>query len=163
MIIAVCPGTFDPITNGHLDIIGRATDIYDKIVVGVAKNPVKKTLFTLEERLRLAKLSLAEFVKVEVEEFDSLLVEFAQKHQAKVVIKGLRAVSDFEHELQMAQLNKRLNREIETTFMMASPEYMYLSSSAVKEIAMYGGDITGLVPEVVKEELKKIDWRQTLR
>lgn len=154
MIVAVCPGTFDPITNGHLDIIGRATDIYDKIVVGVAKNPVKKTLFTLEERLRLAKISLATFAKVEVEAFDSLLVEFAKKHQAKVVIKGLRAVSDFEHELQMAQLNKRLNSKIETTFMMASPEYMYLSSSAVKEIAMYGGDITGLVPDVVQEELK---------
>jgi len=154
MIVAVCPGTFDPITNGHLDIIGRATDIYDKIVVGVAENPVKKTLFTLEERLRLARISLAEFPKVEVQAFSSLLVEFAQKQQAKVIIKGLRAVSDFEHELQMAHLNKRLNSEIETIFMMASPEYMYLSSSAVKEIAMYGGDITGLVPDVVKEELK---------
>jgi len=154
MIVAVCPGTFDPITNGHLDIIGRATDIYDKIVVGVAENPVKKTLFTLEERLRLARISLAEFPKVEVQAFASLLVEFAQKQQAKVIIKGLRAVSDFEHELQMAHLNKRLNSEIETIFMMASPEYMYLSSSAVKEIAMYGGDITGLVPDVVKEELK---------
>ena len=154
MIVAVCPGTFDPITNGHLDIIGRATDIYDKIVVGVAENPVKKTLFTLEERLRLARISLAEFPKVEVQAFASLLVEFAQKQQAKVIIKGLRAVSDFEHELQMAHLNKRLNSEIETIFMMASAEYMYLSSSAVKEIAMYGGDITGLVPDVVKEELK---------
>lgn len=154
MIIGVCPGTFDPITNGHLDIIGRATQIYDKIVVGVAKNPVKAALFSLEERLQLAKLSLASFDKVEVESFDSLLVEFAEKHQAKVVIKGLRAVSDFEHELQMAHLNKRLNENIETIFMMASPEYMYLSSSAVKEIALYGGDISGLVPEVVKEELK---------
>lgn len=154
MIVAVCPGTFDPITNGHLDIIGRATDIYDKIVVGVAKNPLKSALFSLEERLRLARLSLAAFDKVVVEAFDSLLVDFAQKYQAKVIIKGLRAVSDFEHELQMAHLNKRLNSQIETVFMMASPEYMYLSSSAVKEIAMYNGDITGLVPEIVKEELK---------
>ena len=150
---AVCPGSFDPITLGHLDIIERSTYIYDRVVVGIADNPSKAELFSLEERLDFTKEALKNLAKVEVLVFRSLLVEFAQEHGAKVIIKGLRAISDFEHEFQMAHLNKRLDSTIETVFLMASPECMFLSSSAVKEIAAYGGNISEFVPSGIEARL----------
>lgn len=153
MRIGVCPGSFDPITNGHLDIIQRSAYIYDKVIVGVAKNPSKKTLFSLEERLLMVNDSIGKIDTVETKTFEGLLVDFAYEQQASVIIKGLRAVSDFEHEFQMAHLNKKLNSKIETVFLMASHECMFLSSSAVKEIAMYGGSLAGLVNEQVEKKL----------
>lgn len=155
MRIAVYPGSFDPITNGHLDIIERAAQLYDEVVVGVAKNTRKSPLFSLKDRIRFAGNALAHLKNVRIESFNCLLVEFARRHDAHSIIKGLRAVSDFEHEFQMAQLNRKLDPSIETMFMMASPEYAYLSSSAVKEIAEYGGCLEGLVPPEVEEGLRK--------
>lgn len=153
MRVAVCPGSFDPITNGHLDIIDRACYLYDRVVVGVAVNPEKKPLFKVEERVRFIERALEDRDKVVVEPYDTLLVDFARKCKARVIIRGLRAVSDFEREFQIAQFNKKLDPTIETVFMMASPQYAYLSSSVVKEIAKYGGCVRGLVPEEVEEEL----------
>jgi pantetheine-phosphate adenylyltransferase len=149
----VCPGTFDPVTNGHLDIIYRAAQISDIVVVGVAEKSSKNLLFTLEERIDFIKSQISGKNGIMVESFDSLVVKFAGKHEAKAIVRGLRAVTDFEHEFQMAQLNKELAPDIETVFIMAKPEYGYLSSSAVKEIALYNGDVTGLVSETVKEAL----------
>ncbi len=145
MPIAICPGSFDPITLGHLDIIERSTYIYDKVVVGIADNPVKQTLFSLDERVDMVAEVVVGLRNVTVAPFGGLLVEFAKDNGAQVIIKGLRAISDFEHEFQMAHLNKKLDGSVETVFMMASPEYMFLSSSAVKEVAMFGGDLNGLV------------------
>ncbi len=156
MQIAVCPGSFDPITIGHLDIIERASKIYDKVIVAVAINTSKQPTFTLEERLKFIKQGISGLANVEVEAFDCLLVELARKHDAHTIIKGLRAVTDFEHEFQMAQLNHYLDNTIETVFMMANPQYAYLSSSAVKEIASYGGLVEGLVTPEVELALKKI-------
>lgn len=155
MKVAIVPGSFDPITTGHLDIIKRANEFFDKVVIGVAKNPGKKTLFSAEERVRLVQEATQALERVEVKIFDSLLVKFAQEHGAHAIIKGLRAVSDFEHEFQMAQLNRELDSKMETIFMMASPENAYLSSSAVKEIAEYGGEVKGLVPTNVERALKE--------
>ena len=155
MRIAISPGSFDPITLGHLDIIERAAYIYDKVIVGIAKNPIKKPLFSLDERVQMATESVAGMDKVEIDSFDGLLVDFARQHQAKVIVKGLRAVSDFDHELQMAHLNKKLDNRLETVFMMASPEFMFLSSSAVKEIASFGGLAKGLVSENVAARLRE--------
>ncbi len=155
MRIAVCPGSFDPITNGHLDIIDRACSLYDKVIVGVAVNPEKRPLFPVEKRVDFIRNALKDNEKVIVEPYDTLLVEFARKFQAKVIIRGLRAVSDFEREFQIAQFNKKLDPTVETVFMMATPKYAYLSSSVVKEIASYGGCVRGLVPEEVEEELYK--------
>lgn len=155
MIIAVCPGTFDPITLGHLDIIERCTYIYDNVTVGVAGSPGKQTLFSLEERVGLVEQAVSGLKNVAVRSFDGLLVEFAHRQGAGVIVKGLRAISDFEHEFQMAHLNKRLNNRIETIFMMASPEYMFLSSSAVKEIAGYDGQVSDFVPRSVEAALER--------
>jgi pantetheine-phosphate adenylyltransferase len=159
MVVAICPGSFDPITSGHIDIIQRATLLYDKVVVGVAKCPPKKPLFSAEDRLRFVEAVVSGKDGVTAEIFDSLLIEFAQKHGANIIIRGLRAISDFEHEFQMAQLNRRLSSEIETVFMMASAEYGYLSSSAVKEIAQYGGSIEMMVPSIVEDALQKVYFR----
>lgn len=156
MTIAICPGSFDPVTEGHLDVIVRASKMYEKVVVGVADNIQKRPLFTPEERTAMLRQALKGTDNVEVEAFDDLLVSFAKKHKATVVIRGLRAVSDFEHEFQMAQLNRKLSPEIETVFIMASPAYAYLSSSAVREIAKYGGCLAGLVPPNVEEPLKRV-------
>ncbi|RJQ31071.1 MAG: pantetheine-phosphate adenylyltransferase [Actinobacteria bacterium] len=154
MSTVICPGTFDPVTNGHLDVIFRAAQMYEKVIVGVAKDSSKKPFFSLEERISFIEDEISGKNNIEVESFDSLVVKFANKHQAKAIIKGLRAVSDFEHEFQMAQLNKRLAEKVETVFIMATPKYAYLSSSAVKEIASFGGDISGLVPKKVKSRLQ---------
>jgi len=156
MTTAICPGSFDPITLGHIDIIKRASCLYDRVIIGVAKYPPKKPLFSAEDRLRFVEAVISEKEGVTAEIFDSLLVGFARKHKANTIIRGLRAISDFEHEFQMAQLNRKLDSEIETIFMMASPEYGYLSSSAVKEIAEYGGCIESMVPIVAEEALAKV-------
>ncbi len=153
MSTAICPGSFDPITLGHLDIIERSTYIYDKVVVAVGETPNKKAIFTLAERVEMVEEAVSGFGRVVVGSFESLLVDFAKERNAKIIVKGLRAISDFEHEFQMAHLNKKLDNSLETVFMMASPEYMFLSSSAVKEIAAFGGDVTGLVPRNVTQLL----------
>ena len=152
---ALCPGTFDPVTSGHLDIIERAAALFDEVVVAVALNPEKGggPLFSIDDRVALITRAIKHLTNVKVRPFDTLLVEFAQASEAHVIIKGLRAVTDFEHEFQMAQLNYRLDDDIETMFIMSIPEYAYLSSSAVKEIARHGGSVRGLVPDAVCEAL----------
>jgi pantetheine-phosphate adenylyltransferase len=152
---AICPGTFDPVTSGHIDIIGRASALFDEVVVAVALNPEKGggPLFTLEERVSFLKDAIPPFANVTIRPFDCLLIDLAEEMDAHIVIKGLRAVSDFEREFQMAQLNHRLDTRVETMFIMAVPEYTYLSSSAIKEIAALGGDVRGFVPDAVAEVL----------
>lgn len=156
--IAVCPGTYDPVTAGHLDIIRRAADLFDQVVVGVvASSPRKDTLFSAEERVTFLKDSLAGYAgNIEVELFDILLVDFAHKWKARALVKGLRAISDFEYEFQMAQLNRKLAPDLETVYLMASPEYSFLSSSGVKEIAKFGGRVDDLVPEVVARRFAEL-------
>ncbi|MDY3971391.1 MAG: pantetheine-phosphate adenylyltransferase [Clostridia bacterium] len=158
MRIAVYPGSFDPITNGHLDIIERASRVYDKVVVGVLSNMSKKPLFTAEERVKMISLVTEHLENVEVDSFTGLLVDFAASKNATVIVKGLRTVADFEYEFQMALLNKALNPEFETMFMMTNTKYSYISSSMVKELAGFHGDLTGLVPceiiEAIKEKYK---------
>jgi pantetheine-phosphate adenylyltransferase len=151
----IVPGTFDPITSGHLDIIERAAGLLDEIVVGVALSPDKGggPLFTAEERVAFIEAATAHLSNVSVRGFDTLLVDFADEVGASVILKGLRAMTDFEREFQMAALNWRLDSHVETMFIMAIPEYMYLSSSAVKEIARHGGSVKGLVPDAVYEVL----------
>ncbi len=146
MNIAVYPGSFDPCTNGHLDIIKRVSAIFDKVIVAVLCNSSKTPLFTVDERVEILKRATADIPNIEVISFSGLLVDFLKEHNAKIVIKGLRAVSDFEYEFQMALTNRKLCDDIETLFISASTEYMFLSSSIVKEIASYNGDLTGLVP-----------------
>lgn len=153
---AVVPGTFDPITCGHLDVIERAAGIFDELVVGVAASEHKNgvgTLFTLEERIGLVRAATAHLPHVQVDGVSGLLVDFVRAHGAAAVVKGLRALTDFEHEFQMAALNWRMDADFETLFIMAAPEYMFLSSSAVKEVARLGGRLDGLVPPQVLEPL----------
>ena len=153
----VCPGTYDPITSGHLDIIERAAGLLDELVVGVALSPDKGggPLFTIEERVAFVEQATEHLPNVSVQPFDTLLVDFAEREGATAIIKGLRAMTDFEREFQMAALNWRLDSKIETMFIMAIPEYMYLSSSAVKEIARHGGSVRGLVPDNVAVALER--------
>jgi pantetheine-phosphate adenylyltransferase len=154
--VALYPGTFDPITNGHLDIIGRAVKLYDKLVIGVARNDAKGPLFSFDERVEMAR-ELAESVagdtEIEVLPFEGLLMHFAEKVGASSIIRGLRAVSDFEYEFQMVGMNQRLNADIETVFLMADPRHQAIASRLVKEIAKLGGDIDPFVPQLVKERL----------
>ena len=152
---ALTPGTFDPITSGHLDIITRASQIADEIVVAVAASPKKRPLFTLEERTALVREATRDLPNVRVEPFDELLVDFAARMGATVVVKGLRAITDFEYEFQMAALNYEMNSDIETLFIMSPPQYMYLSSSVVREIASLHGDVTPFVPPCVNEALQR--------
>ena len=153
----IVPGTFDPVTSGHLDIIERAAALFDELIVGVAFSKAKNggPLFPVEERIGLIEAATAHLSNVSVRAFDTLLVDFAEEVGASVICKGLRAMTDFEREFQMAALNWRLDREVETMFIMAIPEYMFLSSSAVKEIARHGGTVRGLVPDVVCDALER--------
>ena len=153
MKTAICPGTFDPVTNGHLDIIIRAARHFDKLVVAVAENPSKRPLFSVEERLEMLEQCLGEIQNIVVVSFNSLLVDIAREYESCAIVKGLRAMSDFEFEFQMAQFNRQKDENIETFFVMASPEYTFLSSSGIKEVASYGGCIKGLVPEPVEKRL----------
>jgi pantetheine-phosphate adenylyltransferase len=153
MKIYVYPGSFDPVTNGHLDIVERAACLCDKLVVAVLINDSKKPYFEMSERVDFIKSAVKDFKNVEVESFSGLLIDFMKKVNASVIIKGLRAVSDFEYELQMALLNKNQNPEIETLFMMTNISYSFLSSSSVRELAKHGGNIDGLVPENIKEKV----------
>jgi len=151
---AIVPGSFDPVTNGHLDIIERAAALFETVVVAVARNSTKTPLFEIEERIALLTEACKTWHNVTIETFEGLLVEFAQAHGANAIVKGLRAVSDFEYEFQMAQMNRRLNAEVETVFLMTGAEYSYLSSSIVKEIARLGGAVEGLVPDYVGTRLR---------
>lgn len=152
--LAVCPGSFDPVTYGHLDVIQRAASVFDKVIIAVLKNASKNPLFSVEERKELLIAVTRDIPNVEVDGFDDLLINYMNEKKAHVIIKGLRAVSDFEYELQMASLNRKLNEEIETFFMMSSTQYSYLSSSIVKQIAQFNGPISDLVPEVVESALR---------
>jgi pantetheine-phosphate adenylyltransferase len=152
--IAVYPGTFDPITNGHLDIIERAGTQVSTLIVAVSQNPAKTPLFSLEERVAIVKESVAKIDHVEVDSFDGLLVDYCTKRGSRLLVKGLRAVSDFEYEMQMAQMNFRL-ATVDTLFMVASPQFSFLSSSLVKEVARFGGSVEGLVPAVAARRLKE--------
>jgi len=147
----VCPGSYDPITNGHLDIITRSASAFERVVVGVVNNPIRKdkTLFTAEERQAFIEAATADLPNVEVRIFSNLLVEFAREMEAKAIVKGLRAISDFEYEFEMAQLNRKLDPGIESIYMIASPQYSFLSSTGVKEMATFGGDVSDLVPNPV--------------
>ena len=155
MRIAIYPGSFDPITNGHLDIIKRAAKLYDKLIVGVLDNANKKPIFTADERLSLIKQVTAELENVECDTFSGLLVDFAKKKNAEVIVKGLRTVSDFEYEFQMALLNKALDPEFETMFLMTDTKYSYISSSMVKEVAKYHGELDGLVPQAILKQVEE--------
>ena len=151
---AVCPGSFDPVTNGHIDIIGRAAALFDHVTVGVLVNQTKSSLFTVDERIVMLEEVCAGYPNVTVQSFSGLLVDFCRDHKISAIVKGLRAVTDFDYELQMAQMNNRLTG-IETLFVSTKPVYGYLSSSLVKEIAGHCGDVTGLVPDSVLESLKE--------
>ena len=155
MITAIYPGTYDPVTNGHVDVIQRAAQIFDRVVVGVVDNPHHKTpLFPVDERVAMLTDALKGLENVEVDVFKELVVEFARRWDAKAIVKGLRVVSDFEYEFQMNQLNRTLAPEIETVYVMASPQVSFVSSSGVKEIAAFGGNVEELVPEAVARRLK---------
>ncbi len=155
MATALCPGSYDPPTNGHIDVIERASRYFDKVVVAVIANPSKQPLFTLEQRTDLLRDALTHVENIEIASFDGLLVDFAQDRDLGVVVKGLRAISDFEYELQMAQMNSNLSPGLDTMFMTAKPEWAFLSSSLVKEVAKYGGAIEGLVPPGVAKALQE--------
>ena len=153
--IAIYPGTFDPFTNGHLDLVERGLRIFDKVIVALAPSQKKNPLFTVEERISLIKKSIRQYDRVSYEIFDGLLVDYVKGKKGIAIIRGLRAVSDFEYELQMALMNRRLLSEIETVFMMPSEEYSYLTATIVKEIASMGGSVKGLVPLTVEKALKE--------
>jgi pantetheine-phosphate adenylyltransferase len=157
----VCPGSYDPVTNGHLDIIGRAAEIFERVIVAVVNLPIRKqrTLFSAEERCRMIEAEVGKFGNVQVESFDRLVVDLARERGANAIVKGLRAISDFEYEFEMNQLNRKMAPDVETIYMMSSPQYSFLSSSGVKEIATFGGPLDDLVPRGVaarlEEELKR--------
>jgi|SRR5690606_25139575 len=153
--IAVCSGSFDPVTLGHLDIIKRGSQVFEKVIVGVLNNINKKPLFTVEERLEMLREATKDLPNVTVDSFDGLLIDYMRKVNAKVILRGLRAISDFEYEMQIAAMNRKLDEEIETFFIMTKNEYSFLSSSIVKEVAKYNGDVSGLVPPVVEKALKE--------
>ena len=157
MITAICPGSYDPVTNGHLDVIARAAGIFDRVVVGVVGSPHhKEPMFTIEERVDFLRSALADQPNVEIDVFRELVVDFAVRWEAKAIVKGLRVISDFEWEFQMNQLNRHLAPEIETMYVMASPSVSFVSSSGVKEIAAFGGDVSALVPAPVAKRFKEL-------
>src|ERR1043166_1383789 len=153
MRTAIYPGSFDPLTNGHLDVIERAVKLFDRVVVAVAKNESKQPLFTLEERMDLVRRSVPHLPNVETDSFECLLVDYVEQRSAQAIVRGLRAISDFEFEFQLALMNRKLNERVETIFMMPKDTYTFLSSRIIKEIARLGGDISSFVPKVVQEAL----------
>jgi pantetheine-phosphate adenylyltransferase len=155
--IAICPGTFDPVTNGHLDVISRASGMFDTVIVGVVSHPWRKggTVFTTDERIEFLRNATRDLPNISIETFSTLLVEFARDRGAKAIVKGLRAISDFEYELEMNQLNRRQAPDVESVYLMASPKYSFLRSSGVKELATFGGEIDDLVPDEVARHLKE--------
>ena len=155
MTTAIYPGTFDPITFGHIDIIERACSLFARVIVSIAQNPMKAPLFTIEERKEMISLATEHLPNVEVDAFEGLLVEYAKMRKAQAIIRGLRAVSDFEYELQMALMNRKLNEQVVTVFLMPHEQYVYLNSSIVREVASFGGDVSHLVPEHVHRKLKE--------
>ena len=152
--IAIYPGSFDPVTNGHLDIAERGLKLFDKVIVAILQNPVKSFLFTVEERLEMLELSFQKYPNIEVETFDGLLVDYAAKRKSHAILRGMRAVSDFEYEFQLALMNRRLNREVQTVFLMTGFRWIFTSSSIIKEAARFGGDIKDMVPPIVNQKLK---------
>jgi pantetheine-phosphate adenylyltransferase len=154
-VVAVYPGSFDPITNGHLDLIERASRLFERLIVAILRNEAKKPLFSVEERLEMVREVLRGYPNVEVASFGGLLVEFAASRGARVILRGIRAISDYEYELQMALMNRRLAPDIETVFLMAAEDYSFLSARLVKEVVALGGDVSGLVPPLVEERLRK--------
>ena len=163
MSIAIYPGSFDPVTNGHIDIIERASKISDELIVGVLYNKAKTPLFSVEERVIMLREVTKHLKNVKIVPFEGLLIEFAKKMDAKVIVRGLRAITDFEYELQMSQTNRKLNSDVETLFLTTSLDYSYLSSTTVKEVASFGGDITQFVPEYVAEKVtEKIKERRRI-
>lgn len=158
--IAVYPGSFDPITNGHLDIVYRALEFVDELIIAILVNPEKNPLFSVRERMQLIKKVLPVNSRVQVDQFDGLLVEYANRRKARIILRGLRAVSDFDYEFQMALMNRRLEPQIETVFLLPAEQYSYVSSRLVKEIALLGGEIKGLVPEEVERRIRE-KLRQT--
>ena len=162
MTTAICPGSFDPITLGHVDIICRAAEIFDEVVVCVMHNAAKKSpMFTLEEKLSMARRAVEEYPNVRVDSYDGLLTEYVRRYDKPVVVKGLRAASDFDYEFQMNMINKRLNPSVETMFLTASERYTFLSSSIVREVAQYGAELKGLVPDAIIPDIeeKAKQWR----
>ena len=160
--MAVCPGSYDPVTFGHLDVIQRSSRVFDNVIVAVVNQPVRKqkTLFSADERVSFIEQEIAELSNVQVKTFDTLVVEFARKNGAKAIVKGLRAISDFEYEFEMAQLNRKLDPGIESIYVIASPHYSFLSSTGVKEMATFGGDVSDLVPGPVAAALaERLDDR----
>jgi pantetheine-phosphate adenylyltransferase len=153
--VAVYPGSFDPVTNGHCDVVQRGLKIFDKVIIAVAINGTKDPLFTIQERLEMLKESFKDTPEVEVDSFDGLLVDYVVKRRANAILRGLRAVSDFEHEFQMALMNRKLNRNIETVFLMTGLRWIFISSSIIKEAAQFGGDTRGMVPDIVSKRLKE--------
>ena len=163
-VVAIYPGSFDPLTNGHVDIIRRGARLFDRIVIAVLINLEKAPLFTVPERVEIAREAFSDNANVEVDTFDGLLVDYARRRHAGVIVKGLRAVSDFEFEMQMALMNRKLNPEVETVFMMPTEPYTYVSSRLVKEVVALGGSVHGLVPDSVEKRLRdKKLARETLR
>ncbi|MBI5589051.1 MAG: pantetheine-phosphate adenylyltransferase [Deltaproteobacteria bacterium] len=152
---AIYPGSFDPVTNGHLDIIERGFKLFDKIIVAILHNPAKKYLFSVEERMTMLRESLKKFPDIEIEAFDGLLVDYAVQKNAQAILRGMRAVSDFEYEFQMALMNRRLNRNVQTVFLMTGLRWIFTSSSIIKEAACFGGNINGMVPALVNQKLKE--------
>ena len=155
METAVYPGSFDPITNGHIDVIERASKIFDKVIISVGDNPEKKSLFTIQERVEMIKEATKNLKGIEVEGFKGLLLDYVKKKDSKIIIRGLRAVSDFEFEFQRALLNRKIDGDIETIFIMTKEDYVYLNSSIIKEIAMFSGAVKKLVPAIVEKKLKE--------
>ena len=155
MLRAIYPGSFDPVTNGHIDIIKRAAAISDELIVGVLQNKAKTPLFSVEERVTMLQEVTKNMKNVKIVPFEGLLIDFAQQMEAKVIVRGLRAITDFEYELQMSQTNRKLNSDVETIFLTTSLEYSYLSSTTVKEVASFQGDITQFVPKIVAEKIKE--------
>ncbi len=153
--LAIYPGSFDPLTNGHVDIIERGVHLFDRIVVAILINADKAPLFSVDERVEIAREVFRRFPNVEVDTFDGLLVDYVQRRNAQVIVRGLRAVSDFEYEFQMALMNRRLNHSIETVFMMPAEQYTYISSRMIKEVFSLGGQVHGLVPDLVEEGLRR--------